>query len=365
MAKARNEVHNFNAGPAALPLDALEKAREELVNFRGSGISLMEASHRSKLYEDVHNHAKELLAELLNVPSGYEILLLQGGASLQFAMLPMNFVTEGHPGAYVKTGSWADKALSEAKKVGPTRVAGSSEEVKYHRTPAGSELSIEPTDAYVHITSNETIGGVQWKEFPNTNGVPLVSDMSSDILSRPIPVEKFSFIYAGAQKNLGPSGVTAIIAKSEFLQTAKTDVPTILSYGTHVKNNSLYNTPPTFGIYVLSLVLDWVKEHGGVNGMQALSEKKSGLIYDAIDESDGFFNGYVDKEYRSLMNVTFGLRTPELEKKFLEDAKEIGFIGLNGHRSVGGCRASIYNAVPLAACERLVEFMHDFARRNK
>ncbi len=365
MAKTRNEVHNFNAGPAALPLEALEKAREELVNFKGSGISLMEASHRSKLYEDVHNHAKELFAELLSIPAGYEILFLQGGASLQFAMLPMNFVTEGHPGAYVMTGSWADKALSEAKKVGPTRVAGSTEAEKFHRTPSDSEISIESTDAYVHVTSNETIGGVQWKDFPDAGSVPLVSDMSSDILSRPIPVDRFSFIYAGAQKNLGPSGVTAVIAKSEFLQKAKTDVPTILSYATHVKNNSLYNTPPTFGIYVLSLVLEWVKENGGVAGMESLSRKKSSLIYDAIDESDGFFVGYVDKAYRSLMNVTFGLCTPELEKKFLEEAKEIGFMGLNGHRSVGGCRASIYNAVPLSACERLVEFMHDFARRNK
>lgn len=364
MTKRRSDVHNFNAGPAALPEAALQKAEAELVNFQGNGLSLMEASHRGNMYEDVHNHAKSLLMELFNVPSGYDVLFLQGGASLQFAMLPMNFVRDGHPGAYVMTGSWASKALSEAKIIGPTRIAGSSESSNFHRVPSQAEIVVDPSDAYLHFTSNETIGGLQWKSFPDAGGVPLVADMSSDILSRPVPVSQFSMIYAGAQKNLGPSGVTVVIVKSDWLTSENSQVPTILRYSTHAKNNSLYNTPPTFSIYLLSLVLEWVKEQGGVQSIADLNQKKAQLIYDAIDDSDGYYVGYIDKEYRSTMNITFGLGTPELEQAFLAEAKRVGFVGLNGHRSVGGCRASTYNAVPLSSCERLVEFMREFKRKN-
>lgn len=365
MEKTRNDVFNFNAGPAALPTEALERAQAELVNFQGSGISIMEASHRSKLYEDVHNQAKALLVELLGVPSGYDVLFLQGGASLQFAMLPMNFTAADRPGAYVMTGSWADRAYSEAKLAGGARVAASAEAYAFQRTPGLAEIITQPGDAYLHVTSNETIGGLQWPTFPDPGAVPLVADMSSDILSRPIDVGQFGMIYAGAQKNLGPSGVTVVIVKSDWLAQANADVPVILRYSTHAKNNSLYNTPPTFAVYLLSCVLEWAKALGGMPALQQLNERKAGVVYDAIDNSDGFYRGYVETAYRSRMNITFGLRTPELEQAFLTAAKDVGFLGLNGHRSVGGCRASTYNAVPQAACDRLAQFMADFRRTHQ
>lgn len=357
-------AYNFNAGPSALPLEVLQEAQGELINFNGTGMSVMELSHRSKEYEEVHNEAIALLKELLNIPEQYDVLLLQGGASLQFAMVPMNFLPEGKTANYILTGSWSEKALKEAKIIGETRIGASTKENNYKSIPALNELDICENDAYVHITSNNTIFGTQWKEFPVNAKAPLIADMSSDILSRTIDVNQFSLIYAGAQKNLGPSGVTVVILKKDLLEKANKNIPTMLSYETHVKGNSLYNTPPTFAIYMLSKVLKWVKNNGGVSEIEKRNEQKAKLIYDVIDESNGFYIGHAEKDSRSLMNITFNLPSEELNKKFLAEAKEKGFVGLNGHRSVGGCRASTYNSVPYEACEALREFMTEFMKKH-
>ncbi|UHA60377.1 3-phosphoserine/phosphohydroxythreonine transaminase [Metabacillus litoralis] len=356
-------AYNFNAGPAAIPLPVLERAQKELVNFNNTGMSVMELSHRSKDYEEVHNRANSLLRELLGIPDNYEVLFLQGGASLQFTMIPMNFLKSGQTAHFITTGSWSEKALKEAKTFGETRILASSKDENYTHIPTNYSLNDVENGAYLHITSNNTIFGTQWKEYPESP-IPLIADMSSDILCTEIDVEKFDLIYAGAQKNLGPSGVTVVIVKKEFLETANEDVPTILKYSTHSKNNSLYNTPPTFAIYMLSLVLEWVKEQGGVKQIQQINEEKAGYIYSAIDESNGFYKGHAEKDSRSLMNITFTLQNEELTKKFLQEAKERQFIGLAGHRSVGGCRASTYNAVPKEACEALAKFMTEFKNQN-
>lgn len=353
--------YNFNAGPTALPLDVLKQAQSELVNFKNSGMSVMEMSHRSKEYEDVHNHAQELLRELLNIPDNYDVLFLQGGASLQFTMVPMNFLGNG-VGSYVMTGSWSKKALKEAEKLGKTSIAATSENTNFDRIPSLGEIKIDKHAAYVHITSNNTIYGTQWHEFPQMNQ-NLIADMSSDILCRPLDVTKFKLIYAGAQKNLGPSGVTVVIAEKEFLETGQPNLPTMLDYRTHSKNNSLFNTPPSFAIYMLSLVLEWVKHHGGAEAIEKVNNEKANLLYDVIDHSNGFYNGHAQKDSRSIMNVTFTLPNEKLTKQFLAESKEKGFVGLNGHRSVGGCRASIYNAVPLQSVERLREFMLEFMKK--
>lgn len=357
-------AYNFNAGPAAIPLPVLERAQKELVNFNNTGMSVMELSHRSKEYEEVHNKANSLLRELLGIPDNYEVLFLQGGASLQFSMIPMNFLQENKTAHFIMTGAWSEKALKEAKMYGETRILASSKEENYTHIPKDYSLADTEDGAYLHITSNNTIYGTQWNEYP-TSSIPLIADMSSDILCKEIDVKKFSLIYAGAQKNLGPSGVTVVIAKKDFLETANENVPTILSYSTHVKNNSLYNTPPTFAIYMLSLVLEWVKEQGGVKKVQQINEEKAGAIYSAIDHSDGFYKAHATDDSRSLMNITFTLPNEELTKKFLQEAKERNFIGLAGHRSVGGCRASTYNAVPKEACEALASFMNEFRNHNK
>ncbi|BCJ85832.1 3-phosphoserine/phosphohydroxythreonine transaminase [Effusibacillus dendaii] len=364
MTKQVYRAYNFNAGPSALPLSVLQKAQEELVDFKGSGMSVMELSHRSALYEDVHNQAIALLKELYGMPEEYEVLFLQGGASLQFAMVPLNFLAEGQSAGYVMTGSWSEKAYEEANKLGQVYQAASTKEESYRRIPAPSELQIQPGSAYLHVTSNNTIFGTQWSDFPETGDVPLVADMSSDILSKPVDVKKFAMIYAGAQKNLGPSGVTVVIVRPDFLERATQNVPTMLRYDIHVKNNSLYNTPPTFSIYMLGLVLQWAKEQGGITAIARRNQEKAGLIYDAIDQSGGFYKGHAEKDSRSLMNITFRLQSEELEKKFLAEAKSAGFVGLNGHRSVGGCRASAYNAVPVEACQALRDFMLEFQKNN-
>lgn len=356
-------AYNFNAGPAALPLPVLEKAQAEFVDFQGKGMSIMEMSHRSKDYDAVHNEVISLFHELYNIPEDYQVLFLQGGASTQFAMVPMNFLPEGKKAGYVMTGSWSEKALKEAKMLGETYEAASTKDSNYKSIPSLADIKIEPDSAYLHITSNNTIFGTQWDSFPETN-IPLVADMSSDILCKPIDVSKFSLIYAGAQKNLGPSGVTVVIIKKSFVEQAKTDIPTMLRYGTHISNNSLYNTPPTFGIYMIGLVLKWIKEQGGVAAMYKKNQEKAALIYDTIDQSNGFYVGHASKDSRSLMNITFRLKDEELEKKFLEEAKQAGFIGVNGHRSVGGCRASTYNAVPYETCKALQEFMVQFQKVN-
>ncbi|WP_059102809.1 3-phosphoserine/phosphohydroxythreonine transaminase [Shouchella shacheensis] len=356
-------VYNFNAGPAALPTYALERAQEEMLNYKESGMSVMELSHRSSTYEAVHNHAKAQLRTLMAVPDDYEILFLQGGASLQFAMLPLNFLSEEKTASYILTGSWSEKALKEAKLIGSTHVAASGKEKNYTRIPSTSELTFAANEAYVHLTSNNTIFGTQWKEFPDTSS-PLIADMSSDILSRKVNVRQFAMIYAGAQKNLGPSGLTVSIIRHDLLEQTRSNVPSILSYNTHSESNSLYNTPPTFAIYMLGHVLDWMASVGGMDEIERRNEEKAALIYKAMDESSGFYHGHARPDSRSRMNITFTLPTKELTEMFLHEASEAGFVGLNGHRSVGGCRASAYNAVPYEACAALQAFMTDFRKRN-
>lgn len=357
-------AYNFNAGPAALPLEALLEAREELTDYRGIGMSVLEISHRSKEFEAINDETQALVKELLSIPDGYKVLFLQGGASLQFAMVPMNLLAEGRTAVYVDTGSWAQKAIKEAKLFGDVTVAASSKETNYNRIPDLANLTLPSNAAYVHITSNETIGGIQYKAFPDTGDVPLVADMSSDIMSRPFDVSKFGLIYAGAQKNLGPSGVTVVILREDLLERMPKTVPTMLRYDTHAENNSLYNTPPVFSIYLTGLVLKRVKAMGGLAAVEEMNRGKAALLYDAIDQSGGFYRGVADPGSRSFMNVTWRMASEELEKAFLKEAGANGFVGLKGHRSVGGLRASIYNAVSREAVQALADFMNDFARRN-
>lgn len=351
---------NFNAGPAALPLSVLQEAEKNWLDYNGSGMAVMEFSHRSKEYEAIHQKAQDLLRSILSIPDSYEVLFLQGGASLQFSMVPMNLITEGKAGNYALTGVFADKALEEAKKIGQTYVAASSKEDNYRYIPNINDIVTSEDAAYLHITSNNTIYGTQWSQFPTNQDIPLIADMSSDILSKAINIENFDLIYAGAQKNLGPSGVTVVIMNKKLLANSKTSLPTMLNYNTFAKNNSLYNTPPTLSIYLLKLVLEWVEQEGGLPAMEKRNEEKAKILYDCIDESDGFYIGHAENGSRSKMNVTFNLKDEEASKSFLQQAKEAGFIGLNGHRSVGGCRASIYNAVPVEHVKKLASFMKTF-----
>lgn len=363
MAKHVKRAYNFNAGPGALPLTALEQAQAELLDFNGTGMSIMEHSHRGKDYEAVHNQAIALLKELLAIPDGYDVLFLQGGASLQFAMVPLNFLPAGKKAGYVMTGVWSEKAFDEAGKIGEAFIAATAQDNNYRRIPALDEIIYDADSAYLHITSNNTIYGTQWQVFPETGHVPLIADMSSDILSKPIDVSKFALIYAGAQKNLGPSGVTVVIIRRDFLEQANKNLPTMLKYGTYAKDNSMYNTPPTFSIYMVKLMLEWVKAQGGVAAIDKCNRQKAALLYNIIDASNGFYQGHAQPDARSLMNVTFRLPNQELEKKFLEQAKQAGFVGLNGHRLVGGCRASIYNAVPYESCQALGDMMVAFQKQ--
>ncbi|MFC0213031.1 3-phosphoserine/phosphohydroxythreonine transaminase [Paenibacillus chartarius] len=359
-----NRAYNFNAGPAALPLEVLERAARELVEYQGIGMSVMEISHRSKEYEALNDETQALIRELFGVPSGYKVLFLQGGASTQFAMIPMNLLTPGKSGSYVLTGAWAEKAYKEAKLFGDVSVAASTEADKFMRMPAVSEIVVDPNTAYLHLTSNETIEGTQFAEFPDTGSVPLIADMSSDILSRPVDVSKFSLIYAGAQKNLGPSGVTVVIVRDELVEASPKGLATMLRYDIHAKNNSLYNTPPAYSVYMMNRVLQWLRDNGGVAAMEKRNIEKTDLIYNAIDNSGGFYRGAAQPGSRSRMNITFRLASEELEKQFIKESEQQGFVGLKGHRSVGGLRASTYNAVPLESCKALAEFMSDFQRRN-
>lgn len=357
-------AYNFNAGPAALPLEALQEAREELTDYRGIGMSVLEISHRSKEFAAINDETQALVRELLAIPDGYKVLFLQGGASLQFAMVPMNLLGEGRVAAYVDTGSWAQKAIKEGQLFGEVAIAASSADSGYTKVPDLAAIRMPENAAYLHITSNETIGGIQYKAFPDTGNVPLVADMSSDIMSRPFDVSKFGLIYAGAQKNLGPSGVTLVILREDLLAAMPKELPTMLRYATHADSNSLYNTPPVFSIYMVGLVLKRVKALGGLAAMEKLNREKADLLYGVIDQSGGFYRGVADPGSRSVMNVTWRMADEELEKAFVKEAGENGFVGLKGHRSVGGLRASIYNAVPKQAVEALADFMKDFARRN-
>jgi phosphoserine aminotransferase len=354
-------VINFNAGPAALPLAALERAERELVDFGGTGMSIMEHSHRGKAYEAVHNEAIALVRELLAVPDDYHVLLLQGGASQQFAVLPMNLLPAGKSADYVLTGAWSQKALQEAKLLGSARAAASTEvDRKFGRIPKHAELSLDANAAYLHITSNNTIFGTQWHWWPEPGNVPLVADMSSDIMWRPIDVAKFGVIYAGAQKNLGPSGVTLVLVRKQLVESGRKDIPVIFQYRTHADNNSLYNTPPTFGVYILRNVLSGMRDAGGLAAVEKHNRAKARLLYGAIDARPDFYRCPVDPDSRSTMNVVFNLPTAELEAQFVTAAQKAGMVGLKGHRSVGGIRASTYNAVSVEWVQALVDFMQEF-----
>lgn len=353
-------AYNFNAGPAALPEAVLKKAQETWLNYNDCGMAVMELSHRSKEFDDINNSAMALLRQLMNIPDNYEVLFLQGGASLQFSMVPMNLLSKEKTAQYILTGSWSEKALAEAKKVGKTNILASTKDDKYRSIPTVDVDQLNDDNAYVHITSNNTIYGTQWKSFPKTGDVPLIADMSSDILSRKVNVADFGLIYAGAQKNLGPSGVTVVIVRKDLLDRSQSDLPTMLNYNTHAKSKSLYNTPPTLAIYLLKLVLEWLEAEGGVATLEKRNEEKALLLYETIRESNGFYNAHAKKGSESHMNVTFTLKDDETTSAFLSAAKEAGFVGLNGHRSIGGCRASIYNAVPFEHVQKLAEFMKQF-----
>lgn len=356
-----DRVFNFNAGPSALPLEVLQEAQAEFLNYKGTGMSIIEMSHRSPEYAAMHAETKALLRELMQIPDDYGILFIQGGGSLQFLMTAANFFTAKRA-AYANTGVWSKKAMAEAKRFGEAYEACSSADKNHSYIPAALEL--KPDTSYLHITSNNTIYGTEWQDFPAVS-VPIICDMSSDILSRPVDVKKFSLIYAGAQKNLGPAGVVIVIVKKAFLETARKDLPPMLSYQNYAANDSLYNTPPVFAIYMVNKTLHWIKRQGGVSAIYARNRAKAQLIYDVIDASGGFYRGHAEKEARSLMNITFNLPTAELEKDFTAEGKKRGFIGIGGHRLVGGCRVSAYNAVTLEACRALAEFMKDYQQKHQ
>jgi phosphoserine aminotransferase len=355
-------IHNFSAGPAVLPVPVLEEAQRDLVSLPGVGMSILEISHRSKAFEAILAKTEADLRALGGIPSTHRVLFLQGGASLQFSMVPMNLLTTGSSADYIITGAWSQKALKEAQRVGPINVAGSTESENFARIPVQSELRLTPDAAYVHFTSNNTIFGTQWRSEPQSGGVPLVCDASSDILSRPIDFARYGLVYAGAQKNLGPSGVTLVVIREDLLARSARTLPTMLNYAVHAENGSMYNTPPTFGIYLMGLTAKWAIAQGGLNALAALNERKAGRLYTEIDRT-GFYRGTVEKDSRSLMNVTFRLASEELEKKFVAEATAAGLDGLKGHRSVGGMRASIYNAFPEEGIDALVEFMREFERK--
>src|SRR2546425_5339161 len=356
-------IFNFSAGPAVIPVPVLEEAQRDLLALPSVGMSVMEISHRSKTFDEIIEGAEAGLRELLNISKDYAVLFLQGGASLQFAMVPMNFLSLDESADYIVTGSWGKKAVKEAQKFGTVDLAANMADGGFTRIPSPDEIHLNPSAAYVHITSNETIEGVEFKSEPEVGEVPLVCDSSSNILSRPIPIEKYGLIYAGAQKNMGPSGVTLVIIREDLLPRIREGLAGMLDYRTHAKGKSLYNTPNTWGIYIINLVCKWLKEKGGLEAMQQENEAKAKLLYDAIDSTE-FYRGHADPDSRSAMNVTFRLPSEDLEKKFASEATATGMDGLKGHRSVGGIRASIYNAFPKEGCEALVEFMKEFEKKN-
>lgn len=362
MTQDSKRIHNFSAGPAQLPLEVLQQAQEELVDYHSKGHSVMEMSHRSEAYTEIDQQAKQRIRSLMGLGDEFQIIFLQGGASSQFMMVPFNFLDTNDIADYIDTGRWSAKAIKEAKIFGKVNTPYSSKESNYDRVPVNKKISLTPHTKYVHYTSNNTVAGSQFKKEPETKGIPLVCDASSDFLSRPVDVEKFGLIYAGAQKNVGPAGVTVVIIKNEFLETAKKEeVPTILQYQTHVEK--IFNTPPVFNVYVMNLVLKWIQDRGGVSYFEDFNQQKAKLIYDAIDKDD-FYEGAVEENSRSLMNVTFRLPDEKLEQKFITEATENNMIGLKGHRSVGGIRASIYNACPMESAQILAEFMDDFKEKN-
>jgi phosphoserine aminotransferase len=358
-----NRIYNFNAGPAALPLPVLEEIQKSFLNYAGSGMSITEISHRSKWFEDVINDAVARIKGLLRLDDRYHVLFLQGGASMQFCMIPMNLLKEGESADYVNTGTWSTKAIKEAKILGKTvKVVASSEDKNFSYIP--KQIRFSPDAVYCHITSNNTIKGTQWSSFPDTGNVPIAADMSSDILSRVFDPKPFGLIYAGAQKNMGPAGVCLVIIRDDLLKRVPGNIPSMLKYTTFTESNSLYNTPPCFAIYTIQLVVKWIEETvGGIEKMEAINREKARILYEAID-TGGFFRGTAELASRSMMNVTFRLPSEELEQKFVKEAQQNRLGGLKGHRSVGGCRASIYNPTPIEGVQVLVDFMKTFEKKN-
>lgn len=357
-------IYNFSAGPAILPEEVLKEAQENLFMLPGVGMSILEISHRSKTFEGILEGAKNGIRTLLGIDDNYEILFLQGGATLQFSMVPLNLMPPKNKADYILTGVWAKKAIKEAKRVGSVNIAGSSEADGFNRIPRQEELKLDPDASYVHFTSNNTIYGTEWRTEPVVGNVPLVCDASSDFMHKKIDVSKYALIYAGAQKNLGPSGVTVVIIRKDMLERSSDELHTYLNYKIHADNGTMYNTPTTFGIYIIYLVTKWLQNLGGLDEMYKINCRKASLLYDYIDSSDGYYRSPVEKESRSLMNITFRLPNEELDKKIIEEATKAGFSGLKGHRSAGGLRASVYNAFPEKGVADLVEFMKDFRARN-
>ncbi len=357
-------IYNFSAGPAVLPTEVLEKAQSELLSLNGIGMSVMEISHRSKHFEPILAGAENGIRELLDVPANYRILFLQGGASLQFSMIPMNFLRKDESADYLVTGAWGVKAVKEAMRCGSVNTIFSTADSGFKSVPSPDELNFSQNANYIHYTSNETIEGVEFKYDLDGKGIPIICDASSNILSKPIEVEKYALIYAGAQKNIGPSGVTLVIIRDDLLEQVPENQHSMLDYRAIAKNDSMLNTPNTWGIYLINLICEHAKKHGGLAAMQNKNEEKAKILYDALDASDGFYQGHADRTARSLMNVTFRLPSEELEKKFAAEATANGLDGLKGHRSVGGIRASIYNAFPKEGVEALVDFMEDFVNKN-
>lgn len=356
-------VFNFSAGPSMLPVPVLKKAAKQMLNYENSGMSVMEMSHRSSSYLDIFNKTKDLLKKVMNIPDGYEIVFIQGGATQQFSMVPLNLLKNGKAD-YIITGSFSKKAATEAKKYGEINIAYDGSDNDFKHIPTQDELKLDPEASYVHLCANNTIYGTEWKYVPETNGVPIIADMSSNILSKPIDVSKYGMIYAGAQKNMGIAGLGVAIIKKDLLQKVSATTPVLLDYTLMIENDSMYNTPPAYAIYVLGLVLEWIDEMGGLEVMEKRNIEKAKLLYDYLDSSD-FYKAHSDKDNRSLMNVTFTTPSKELDAKFVKESIEAGMTNLKGHRSVGGIRASIYNAMPLEGVEKLVAFMKEFEAANK
>ena len=359
----QTRIHNFSAGPAVLPVEVLEQVQRDLLSLPGVGMSVLEISHRSAAFDEIIEGCEKDMRTLAGIPDNYRVLFLQGGASLQFSMVPMNLLPQGGSADYILTGVWSEKALKEAKRVGGVKTAGSTASDHYRRVPKQDELTLDPNAAYVHFTTNNTIYGTQWHDTPDTGGVPLVADASSDIFSRPIDVARHGLIYAGAQKNLAPAGVTLVIIREDLLARTPPSLATMLQYSVMAENKSLYNTPPVFPIYVMRLVLAWLLKSGGLAAVERVNERKASKLYAEIDRT-GFYRGHAEAGSRSRMNVTFRLPSEDLEKKFAKESTAAGLDGLKGHRSVGGLRASIYNAFPEAGVDALVQFMQEFERKN-